>query len=387
MRRFEIAERQGWQARVEAVGFDFHTPDGQRYWDERAAYAFTLQEIERDLEAPTAELEAMCLEFAADAVSSEAILSRLAIPKAVWPTIRESWQRGDRNLYGRFDLAYDGTSPAKMLEYNADTPTALLETGVAQWVWLEEQVAAGALPKGSDQFNSVHERLVAAFKGVTRGQPRRLHLACADGSAEDLGTVRYLEECARQAGHEVSRLFMNEIGLTKGGKFVDGEDVPIEVLFKLYPWEWMFGEEYASALGGCGVQFIEPPWKAVLSTKGLLPLLHERHPGHPNLLPAFFGDDPRAAGLKHHVRKPLYSREGANISVVSGGETSLSTKGPYGEEGYVVQEAALIPRFDGNYAVIGSWVIASDPAGICVREDSGPVTRNTSRFVPHIIEA
>jgi glutathionylspermidine synthase len=37
-------------------------------------------------------------------------------------------------LYGRFDLAYRGDGPPKLLEYNADTPTALFEAAVVQWI-------------------------------------------------------------------------------------------------------------------------------------------------------------------------------------------------------------------------------------------------------------
>jgi glutathionylspermidine synthase len=60
------------------------------------------------------------------------------------------------------------------------------------------------------------------------------------------------------------------------------------------------------------------------------------------------------------------------------------TDGPYDEEGYVYQAYQPLPEFDGNHAVVGSWVVASQPAGIGMREDDGPITRNTSRFVPHL---
>ena len=41
------------------------------------------------------------------------------------------------------DFAFDGTGPAKLYEYNADTPTSLYETAVFQWVWLEQAVERG----------------------------------------------------------------------------------------------------------------------------------------------------------------------------------------------------------------------------------------------------
>ena len=88
----------------------------------------------------------------------------------------------------------------------------------------------------------------------------------------------------------------------------------IELAFKLYPWEWMFQDTFGANLSSAPTRWIEPPWKAILSNKGILPLLWEMFPKHPNLLPAYFEDDPKAAMLgSSFVRKPLYSREGANV--------------------------------------------------------------------------
>ncbi|HCH57013.1 MAG TPA: hypothetical protein DEV64_07985, partial [Rhodospirillaceae bacterium] len=33
----------------------------------------------------------------------------------------------------------------------------------------------------------------------------------------------------------------------------------------------------------------------------------------------------------------------------------------------------------------GSWLVASQPCGICIREDVSLVTGDDARFVPHII--
>ncbi len=313
------------------------------------------------------------------------MMARLAIPREQWDFIAESWRRGDRNLYGRLDLAYDGAGPAKLLEYNADTPTSLLEASVAQWAWLEDRIESGELPKEADQFNSIHERLIAGFHQLRKGQSYRLHLAEAVDAPEDTGTVEYLADCARQAGVETHRLFMHQIGLGRDGSFADMDGVRIDVLFKLYPWEWMFRESFGQALPTAPIQFIEPPWKAILSNKGLLPLLWDMAPGHPNLLPAFFADDPRAAELgDSYVEKPLFSREGANVRLhAAGGD--VATEGPYGAEGSIRQAMATLARSEGGYAVLGSWLVASQPCGLGIREDTGPVTRDTARFVPHVI--
>jgi len=388
MRRVALPARSDWTAQVERLGFAFHTIDGETYWDESAAYAFTLEEIERDIEGPTEALEQLCFAFIERALDHEEILTKLAIPAEHWDYIRHSWQGGERNLYGRLDLAYDGRGPAKLLEYNADTPTALFESSVVQWDWLEQAMARGAIPKGSDQLNSLHERLVAAFAALREPSPYRLHLTCVQGSAEDKGTVDYLTDCAVQAGLDARFTHIEEIGLLSDGRFCDGANQPIDTMFKLYPWEWLFRESYGQALAGSRCQFIEPPWKALLSNKGLLACLWEMEPGHPNLLPAFFEGDPRCATLSaRRVRKPLYSREGANVTLMERDKVLDSDDGPYGAEGHILQDAALnLFSRDGNYAVLGSWLVASHACGLCVREDASPITKNTSRFLPHYIE-
>src|SRR5580692_5317248 len=301
MRRIDCPERDDW-----------------RYWDERGYYAFTLQEIEEEIEDPSGEIDAMCLELVGRAVRDERDLRRLKIPEAFWQLIRESWQRDEGSLYGRLDLSFDGRGPAKLLEYNADTPTSIFEAAVFQWTWLEQAIERHILSAHADQFNSIHERLIEAWKKF--GSERHLHLAGMIESTEDAGTLAYLEDTARQAGLATTSIDIADIGWRDDGGFVDLDNRDIELVFKLYPWEWMFHDEFGGRLLEAPTRWIEPPWKAVLSNKGILPLLWEMFPGHPNLLPAFFEDDPNAAQLgTSYVRKPLYSREGANIALIHEG--------------------------------------------------------------------
>jgi glutathionylspermidine synthase len=178
-----------------------------------------------------------------------------------------------------------------------------------------------------------------------------------------------------------------DIGRTPKGQFVDKEDKRIALMFKLYPWEWMMREAFGPSLPGSGTQFVEPPWKAILSNKGILPLLWAMFPNHPNLLPAAFDDD--VDGIKtlgsSYVRKPLYSREGASVSLIVSGEVVDAEQGPYGAEGFIRQALATLPQYEGNYTVLGSWVVQGKPCGLCVREDIDPITKNASRFLPHAI--
>jgi glutathionylspermidine synthase len=382
VRRRAFEPRPDFAEHAARIGFHFAHIDGEPYWDESAAYIFTMREIEDDLEQAVAELSALSDEVVARVVASEALLEKLCVPRHAWSLIAESHARREPSLYGRFDFAYDGKGPPKLLEYNADTPTSLFESAVVQWHWLEEMIARGRLPGDADQFNSLHERLIARWREIADGA--FVHLACMSASVEDAGTLRYLSDCAMQAGSQTALLDMGDIGL-RGDVFIDRTGRRIEGLFKLYPWEWMFADAFGSSPAMRTTHFLEPPWKAVASNKGFLALLWDAAPGHPNLLPCFFETDSRAAELRRYARKPLYSREGANIALVDGDERLADTGGAYGAEGYVRQELHLLPDFDGKRPVLGCWLVGGAPAGLGVREDVALVTSDHSRFLPHAI--
>lgn len=368
--------RPDWKAKVEHWGLTYHTFEGAPYWFESAAYRFDLGEIEA-LESATAELQARCLD-AVDHVIQTRQLGRLGIPEIAHAAIERSWDDDPPALYGRFDLSYDGVNAPKMLEYNADTPTSLLEAAVVQWHWLEE-----VFPK-ADQFNSIWEGLIekwAALREEGYLRSGEVHFACMD-VPEDLMTTTVLMDTAREAGLHPNLMPMSAIGWDDVDRlFLDAKNRPIQTLFKLYPWEWMVREEFGPlALQTYGaVQWIEPIWKMVLSNKAILAILWELFPEHPNLMPAYL-DGPR--DLTQYVRKPILGREGANVSIHDGAN-EICAEGPYGEEGFVYQGYAPLPTFEGNHTVIGSWVIDGEPRGIGIRESDGPITEDTSRFVPH----
>ena len=85
------------------------------------------------------------------------------------------------------------------------------------------------------------------------------------------------------------------------------------------------------------------------------------------------------------MRKPLFSREGANIELVTAAGERLRSDGPYDDAPMIRQAYHPLPEHEGNYPLVGSWVIADQPAGIGMREDASRITQDTSRFVPHAI--
>ena len=267
----------------------------------------------------------------------------------------------------------------KMLEFNADTPTSLYEAGIVQWFWLQD------FDKNKDQFNSIHEKLIAYWKYLkVYLQPGKLHFTCLKETLEDLTNTEYMRDCAAQAGLDTKLVFIDDIGWDENAKqFVDMEDESIRNIFKLYPWEWLAAEEFGKNIleDTNQIFWIEPSWKMILSNKAILPILWELNPDCEYLLPAYFEEN----GMKNYVKKPILSREGANIEMVKHYGTIEKTDGEYGEEGFVYQQLFELPEFDNNYPVIGSWIIGQDAAGIGIREANNLITDNKSRFVPHLI--
>jgi glutathionylspermidine synthase len=373
MRRRIINPRPNWQATVESQGFHYHTLDDVPYWDESVCYGFHPDEID-ELERATYALNDMCLK-AVEHVITHKRLESFGVPPLFHAWIKQSWERDEHTIVGRFDLAHRPGRTPLLLEYNADTPTALLEAAVIQWHWLQDTQL------GNDQFNSIHERLIEIWQQLSQKLTSTVYFSAVRDSLEDFMTVNYLRDTAMQAGVATEFIAVEDVGWNPDQlQFVDHNDRSIETIFKLYPWEWMLGEEFGQHLPLSRTRWFEPPWKMILSSKSILAVLWELFPDSPYLLRASL--EPFGAT---HVRKPLRSREGANVTIVEMGQTTRETDGPY-EGPYVYQELCKLAQHDGNYAVIGSWMVNGYACGIGVREDHDPITTNTSRFVPHYIE-
>jgi glutathionylspermidine synthase len=384
VRREKSTPRAGWEQKIEAQGLAYHRTSHPEhltrpYWDESVHYTFTMDEV-LSVEADVETLHQMCLEAVEHVITTKRYAD-FGIPGWVTPSIEASWRRRDPHLFGRFDLRYDGSGPAKLLEYNADTPTSLVETSIVQWYWKED-----VFPD-DDQWNSLHERLVDGWRHVAARAPSGpVHFTWTheDESGEEVMTIAYLQETAEQAGLDGLAIAVEDIGWHYGrGRFVDLEEREINTVCKLYPWEWavadLFGKNVIDALPT--MTWVEPIWKMLLSNKALLAVLWEMYPNHPNLLPAYL----RTPGpLLSYIQKPLLGREGASMQIVTPSGTQ-ATHGQYGAEGFVYQEFWPLPEFDGQRPVLGAWMVEDEAAGLGIRETTGLITDDTSSFVPHRI--
>src|SRR4051812_35008987 len=396
--------RPGWEAEIEAQGLVYNrttTPGGEvrSYWREGPFFDFPMAEGDR-LEGLGAPVFHMC-GAARDHVIEHHPFDRMRVPPLAPPEIVRTWEGEPPSVYGRFDLRYDGLGPPKLLEFNADTPTGLVESAVTQWNW---HLFTG---QGADQWNALHEKLVAAWRRNLLRWERRtgvrpgVHLAWTseERSGEDRMTVAYLMDTVVQAGYEAIELVVEDIALDDGdGRFYDPQGRHLDVVFKLYPWEWLVDDEFgpavlADAARPGGTTWIEPAYKMLWSTKALLPVLWQMFGGDPVLgellLPAYFADE-APSSWRSYVRKPLWGREGANVAIVRDGSVLAEQPGRYGTEGYVLQEFDPLPNFPGvdgpHHPVLGTRLVDGEPAGLGIRESDGLITDTLSYFVPHTID-
>ena len=253
-----------WQATVESQGFHFHTPDGSRTGT-RALLPIHLRRDRRnregDLRAGRHVPRRRCSTSSTNggsAVSDSRRHSPTGSPTVGKPT-------SSRSTAGSI-WRYDGARPPKLLEYNADTPTSLLEAAVIQWHWMQD-----VFPK-LDQFNSIHERLIEAWK---RCQPRRkapIYFTSPQGNVEDYMTVNYLRDTAMQAGLETEYIGDRDIGwnaprqrFVDRARAADRDMLQALSLGMADPRSIRPAADLATRRAGS-----KPPWKMILSNKAIL---------------------------------------------------------------------------------------------------------------------
>ncbi len=378
---------------LEQIGFTWHTDeDGSKYVSDRLV-KITQQEAEAYYKAVN-ELYDMYVQAAEHVIQND-LFFELGIPFNLVDIIKKSWENDVHwHIYGRFDLA-GGTDgkPIKLIEFNADTPTALFETAILQWVLLKHN--------GLDetkQFNNVYEAISTNFKRLITlfDDPElfeelyegwKILFSSVEGNDEEEATTRLLQQMATDAGFATEFEFLHNVRFDEEGIY-DMNENPFEYWFKLYPWEDIAIEEGELATTLTNIVknqkaiILNPAYTLLFQSKGMMKILCDLFPDSPYLLKTSF--EP-LEGLKQ-VEKPVFGREGANIRIIDADASVIAEEeGPYDNFKKVYQEFAELPKdSEGNIYQAGVF-FAYEGCGLGFRRSRNPIVDNMSKFVGHIL--
>ncbi len=378
---------------LESLGFVWHTDSDETSYISDELVIITESEAEAYYEA-TNELYDMFVE-AAEHVVENNLFHEIGIPFNLIDAIKESWENDVHwHLYGRFDLAggIDG-KPIKLLEFNADTPTALFETAIIQWAILKQNDL-----EEESQFNALYEALIDNFKRLVTLQEDVSNFeevydgwsflfTSVKGNAEEENTVKLLQHIATEAGYNTEFAYIDDIEFSsEDGIFYN--DTNHELWFKLIPWEDIALEESDLAMLLSNIVknqkaiIFNPAYTLLFQSKGLLKILWDLYPNHPLLLETSF--EPLAR--QKQVEKPIFGREGGSVTIIDENNHKVeAVEGDYDSHKMVYQAYTELPTdSEGQYYQAGVFY-AYEACGLGFRK-GGKILDNMSKFVGHVVK-
>ena len=378
---------------LESLGFVWHTDSDETPYIADKLVVLSEAEAEAYYEAGN-ELYDMFVE-ASQYVIDNNLFHDIGIPFNLVDLIKESWENDIHwHLYGRFDLAggIDG-KPIKLLEFNADTPTALFETAIVQWAILKQNGM-----EETAQFNGLYEALLDNFKRLvtldedisdfeSRYEGWQFLFTSIRGNSEEENTVRLLQHIATEAGYETAFAYIDEVEFS-GEEGIFFNDTQYELWFKLIPWEDIALEE--SDLAMLLTQIVKnqkaiifnPAYTLLFQSKGLLAILWQLYPDHPLLLETAF--EPLA--LEKQVEKPVFGREGESVRILdSNGDVLEGEEGDYDNHKMVYQAYTELPTDSEGASYQAGVFYAYEACAVGFRK-GGKILNNMSKFVGHIVQ-
>ena len=378
---------------LESLGFVWHTDSDETPYISNELVLLSEEEAEAYYEA-TNTLYDMYVE-AGEYVIENNLFHEIGIPFNLVEVIKESWENDVHwHLYGRFDLAggIDG-KPIKLLEFNADTPTALFETAVVQWAILKQNGM-----EETAQFNALYEALLDNFKRLVtleedvsgfeeRYEGWKFLFTSIRGNSEEENTVRLLQHIATEAGYDTQFAYIDEIEFSaEEGVFYHEENY--ELWFKLIPWEDIALEESDLAMLLTNIIknqkaiIFNPAYALLFQSKGLLKILWDLYPNHPLLLESSF----EPLNGQKQVEKPVFGREGGNVSILDADTATLEhIDGDYSNHKMVYQAYTELPTDQEGLSYQAGVFYAYEACGLGFRK-GGKILDNMSKFVGHIVK-
>ncbi len=376
---------------LEELGFLWHTDSDDTSYIANELVILNEEQAEAYAAAAN-ELYDMFAE-AGEYVIENNLFHEIGIPFNLVDIIKKSWQSDVHwHLYGRFDFAggIDG-KPIKLLEFNADTPTALFESAIIQWAMLKQN----GLEEGMG-FNFIYEALVENFKRIVTLQEDTsafdelyegwgFLFSSVKSNPEEENTVRLLQHIANEAGFNTEFAYIDEVEFDDNGIYYNGNKW--ELWFKLIPWEDIAIEESDLAMLLTNIVnnqeaiIFNPAYTLMFQSKGFLKILWDLYPNHPLLLESSF--EPLEG--KKQVRKPVFGREGGDVAIInSDGTIEEENKDNYGNHKMLYQEYVKLPQDEAGRSYQAGVFYAWEACGLGFRR-GGKILNNMSKFVGHIV--
>ena len=378
---------------MEKIGFAWHTDNDNSSYIADEIVQVSEKEANAYYEAAN-ELYDMYVNAAQHVIDNN-LFHEIGIPFNLVDIIKNSWENDVHwHLYGRFDLAggLDG-KPIKLIEFNADTPTAVFETAIIQWAMLKLNHMDEAA-----QFNDLYESLKQNFKRlITLGDEDAdfdelyegwgILFSSIAGSIEDEQTVKLLQYIAKEAGFKTDFSYVDEVVFNDDeGIFKNDEN--FEYWSKLVPWESIAIDEGELALILSNIVknqkaiIINPAYTLLFQSKGILKILWDLYPNHPLLLET--SNEPLKG--KKYVKKPVFGREGANVSIYDeNGAQIASSDGEYNSNKAIYQEFYEFNQDERGESYQAGVFYAYEACALGYRK-GGKILDNYSKFVGHFIK-
>jgi glutathionylspermidine synthase len=383
MQRNPIDPRPTAAARIQNLGYGFHSMGSTPGWDEKAYMAISHAEQSR-LKLTAETVQRLCMS-AMQKVISDKLFPILGISVDLGKIITQSWNREDAGICSRINFVDDGMD-LKMISYDADNPSRLFETAVMQEDWIKD-----VFPQ-AEQWNSLHQQLITQWQRLAVGRynlnQTPLYLAVSTPDLPEELAVNFMGWTAQEAGWAAQFIPLQRVGWNGSFFTNDWDEGAISWVYKRYPWWRIMGhadhppEEFSGFMMKSGSIWMEPLWKIVMESKCFMALLWEMYPGHPNLLPTYM--DNRFSG-QSYVKKPAFGHNGQNIEIRQQQVPAISQGGDCGDGDFVYQGFAQPIAQSGYYPYFGVWMVNDTACALSVCESDTLITNNGARFVPHIL--
>lgn len=383
MKKIAMIPRADWQTSLSAYAYGVEAAKAAGRWEESVCYEFSVNQIDM-IESVANDVHGLIQDATRHAIDGH-LLALIGFSSDVAHMIEESWKafynngpsrRNRADLFGRLDFAYDGRDNLKLLGACYDGPSGLFTASIVQWNWLE------AYFPDANQFNGLHEGLVERWQELAVGTRDHdmVHLTTAMPDALREGELAYLAATAEEAGVQTTILAVQDIGWD-GTHFVDLDNRRIRWLLKLYPWEAMLAEKFGDYLFQQQFSVLDPLWRMPSSNHGLLALLWDMYPEHPNLCRVSLSD---LNGETEIIRRSLFGTERPAEQVASRG-CVLGDTGPTDNPGgYVFIARPPTFRQESTEMILNTWMIGDKCLGMAVRESRALVGWADAATVPHL---